>query len=365
MARIVIDARKMQSTTGRVVEELIKQLEQFDHTNEYKIAVLKKEQHYYKPTNPNFEVVVADFNHYSFAEQLGFARFLYGLKPDMVHFHMPQQPLLYFGRAITTVHDLNLLRVTQNDMSWLELIVKKAIFRLLLWLVAKRAHHIITPTQFTKDDLVAFAKISPRKVTVTHLGMIQVGKPVAVPKFKNKRFITYLGRAEPYKNNRRLIEAHQRLLADWPDLHLVIVGQIDDLRKADMQWVREQGYKNVDFTGWMSDEQAAWLYQRTEAFVQPSLMEGFGLPVLEAMQQGAPVASTNATCSPEVYGDAAHYFNPHSTNDITRAIQDILTNKKLRAELVKKGHAQVKKYSWQRMSKKVYAIYQRALGQTD
>lgn len=361
MSRIVIDARKMKSSTGRVVEELLFNLEKLDKTNEYKVLVLESEKDYYQPKNPNFEVLVADFPHYSFAEQLGFNRFLRSLKADLVFFHMPQQPLLYTKPAVTLVHDLNLLRVKENDMNKLELAVKKLIFAVLLWVVARRSKHIIVPTKYTKNDLIKFAGISPKKITVTYWGMIKVDKLQPATKFDKKPFITYLGRAEPYKNNRRLIAAHQSLLAEHPKLHLVIMGQIDELRQADIAWVKKNKYKNVLFTGWIADEQAAWLYRRCEAFVQPSLMEGFGMPVLEAMQQGAPVASTNATCSPEVYGNAARYFDPLDTADIARAINDILTNKKLRAQLVKRGYEQTKRYRWDEPSAELLRVFKKLL----
>lgn len=363
MSRIVVDARKIMSTTGRVVEETLRYLEELDTTNEYIVLVYKKEKDYYKPKNPNFKVMVADFPHYSFAEQLGFNRLLRSLKADLVYYNMPQQPLLYTKTAVTFVHDLNLLHVKENDMGKVELVIKKAIFAVLLWIVARRSKHILVPTEYTKNDLIKFARIPAKRVTVTSEGLIEVGRFEPVPQFAKQPFITYLGRAEPYKNNRRLILAHQSLLAKHPKLNLVIIGRVDELRRADMEWVKANGYKSVVFTDWLTDEQAAWLYKRAEAFVQPSFMEGFGLPVLEAMQQGVPVASTNATCSPEVYGNGAHYFDPSSTEDMARAINDILTDKKLRGELVKNAYQQIKKYSWPAMAKRVYTVFKQVLQQ--
>src|SRR5687767_10791024 len=115
MSKIVIDARKITGTTGRYAFELIKQLEILDKVNEYKVLVLKGEESFFKPASPNFEVLVANFAPYSFAEQIGFNKFLRSLRADIVHFCMPQQPLLYNLPAITTVHDLNLIRITSND----------------------------------------------------------------------------------------------------------------------------------------------------------------------------------------------------------------------------------------------------------
>lgn len=363
MKTIAIDARKIKSSTGRYVFELVKNLEEIDHTNRYKILVLANEVDYYKPKNPHFEVLVADFKHYSFAEQIGFNRFLRKLNPDLVHFYMPQQPLLYARPAVTTVHDLNLVRVTENDMHPAELFVKREIFKGLLWTVAHRTNHIITPTQFTKDDLVDWARIQPGKVTVTHLGVYKIAGIEPVPKYHDVPFLIYLGRAEPYKNNRRMIEAHQRLLRTNPELKLIICGAIDELRQADIDWVKQHGYKNVDFLGWTKDEQAAWLYERALAYVGPSYMEGFGLPALEAMACGAPVVSANTTCSPEVFGDAAHYFDPFSVDDMARAINDVLTNHTLRERLIANGKKRIKKYSWRTMAQKTHDVYMHILNQ--
>lgn len=363
MSRIIIDARKITGTTGRYVFELAKNLERLDSVNSYKVLVLEGEQDYFVPKNQNFEVLVANFAPYSFAEQLGFNTFLRKLRPDLVHFYMPQQPLLYTGLAITTVHDLNLLRITSNDdMGALELRVKKAVFAGLLRVVAKRAAHIITPSQFTKDDLVSFSHIDPQKVSVTLEGSFEASKklkPVAA--LKDKNFILYVGRAESYKNNRRLILAHQELLKKFPDLRLVIVGAKDILRRLDMQWVQANNYKNVDFMGFIPDEEVAWLYKNCRAHIAPSLMEGFGLPGLEAMAHGAPVVSSNTTAQPEVYGDAAIYFDPRDRHDMAHTIERILTDNKQRDQLIKKGVVQYKKYSWHRMAKQTLHIYQQTL----
>lgn len=361
MATIAIDARKIKSSTGRYVLELVQNLEKIDTTNKYKVLVLANEADYYKPTNPNFEVVVADFAHYTLAEQLGFNTFLHSLNVDLVHFYMPQQPLLYTRPAVTTVHDLNLVRVTENDMHPLELFIKKNIFKFLLNRVAHRTKHIITPTEFTKDDLVNWAHINPDKVTVTYEGVTPVEKTAPVEGYENVPFLVHLGRAEPYKNNRRMIEAHQRLIRTKPELRLVIIGAIDELRQADIDWVKKNNYNNVDFLGWLTDEQAAWLFQRAVAYVGPSYMEGFGLPALEAVQQGAPVVSANTTCSPEVLGGAAHYFDPFSVDDITRAINDVLTNSELRNALIENGKSQIAKYSWQKMAEQTLEVYRNVL----
>lgn len=363
MSHIVIDARKIKSSTGRYAYELVKNLEPIDQKNRYTVIVLPQEAEYYQPKNPNFTVVTSPHKHYSFEEQLGFAKFLYSLKPDLVHFYMPQQPLVYTKPAVTTVHDLNLIHITENDMNPLELFIKKRIFATLLRTVAKRSAHIIAPTQYTKDDLVQWSHISPSKVTVTYEGVYHIDHYEPLPQYEGVPFLVYLGRGEPYKNNRRMIESHQQLLKIHPDLRMVICGAIDELRQADINWVKSRGYKNVDFLGWTTDEQAAWLYKHCRAYIAPSYLEGFGLPALEAMDQGAPVVSANTTCSPEVLGDGAHYFDPFSVDDMSRAIHEVLTDEALRKKIISGGRSQLKKYSWAHMAEQTLTIYKKILKQ--
>ena len=360
---IAIDARKISSGTGRYVLELLEHLEDLDHSNTYKVLVMPDEANYYTPTAKNFEVLVADFDPYSFDEQIGFNKFLRRLKPDLVHFWMPQQPLMYTRRSVTTVHDLNLLRITSNDdMNPIELVIKKMVFRQLLRIIARRSKHILVPSHFTKDDLVDFAKIKPSKVTVTLEGAAKsISGPQPVKKLREAKFIMYVGRAEPYKNNRRLMRAHQKLLKAYPDLRLAIVGNKDILRRADMRWAKDKLYKNIDFLGKVSNQELAWLYRHCKAYVAPSLMEGFGLPGLEAMANGAVVVSSNTTCLPEIYGHAAYYFDPEDVNDMTQAIDRVIGDKRLRAKLAEQSQHQIKKYSWRRMAEQTLAVYKKVL----
>ncbi len=363
MSHIVIDARKIKSSTGRYVYELLINLEKIDHTNKYTVVVLPSDGDYYTPKAKNFSVVTAPHKHYTFGEQLGFARFLYRLKPDLVHFYMPQQPLAYTKTAVTTVHDLNLLRITHEEMGRAELFIKKKLFAGMLWAVAHRAAHIITPTQYTKDDLVSWAHIAKQKVSVTLEGVYKLDKTKPVPAYKNTPFFMYLGRSEPYKNNRRMIEAHQKLIRTKPELRLVIIGSIDEQRQADIAWVQQKNYKNVDFLGWLSDEEAAWLAQHTIAYVAPSYMEGFGLPALEAMQQGAPVVSANTTCCPEILGGGAIYFDPFDVDAIAQTMERVMTDQPLRKKLIAAGQKQVARYSWRAMAEQTLAIYKKVLKQ--
>lgn len=357
---IAIDARIINSSTGRYIERLLTYLETLDSPHEYSILVLKKDLDYWKPTKSNFRVVVADYRQYTFNEQIGFYFFLRKLNADLVHFCMPQQPLLYRGRSVTTVHDLNLIRITENEgMSWPVLKIKQAIFSFLLRTVVKRSTRVITPTHYTRDDLLAFQKVPEQNVIVTYESADLVSKrETPVEQYEGKKFLLVVGRAETYKNQRGAIEAHQLLLIAYPQLELVIVGKRDQTSQELEEWTLREGYRNITFFGFASDEQLAWLYNHCIVYVFPSFMEGFGLPGLEAMKHGAPVASSNATCLPEVYADAAVYFDPEDHHDMAQKIDTILSNDELRNKLIKKGKKRAATFSWQRMAEETHAIYE-------
>ncbi|HEU4715999.1 MAG TPA: glycosyltransferase family 1 protein [Candidatus Saccharimonadales bacterium] len=358
---IAIDARIINSSTGTYVERLVHYLQEVDTTNRYSILVPTKDLGYFTPTNPNFTVMAADFANYSFDEQTKFKAFLNELAPDLVHFCMPQQPLGYKGKHVTTVHDLTLLNTYNSDKNWLVYHAKQLVGRYVFKKVARTSAHIITPTEFTKNEYVKFAEIPESKVTVTYEAadvFIDKLEPFTHP---FKQFIMYVGQQSDYKNIRRLGDAHQKLLQKHPDLGLILVGKKTTAHKKNEAYFNEKGYKNILFTDFIPDEQRDWLFTQCAAYVFPSLMEGFGLPALEAMGYGAPVASSSATCLPEVYGDAAHYFDPLDIDDMARAIDDIITNDDLRTSLIEKGYAQNKKYSWKRMAEQTHAIYMNAL----
>lgn len=361
MSHIAIDARIINSTTGRYVERLLHHLEQIDTINTYSVLVPKKDGDFWKPTNPNFKVLVADFPNYSFSEQLGFKKFLDDLHPDLVHFCMPQQPVLYKGLHVTTVHDLTLLQTYNSDKNWLIFHLKQLVGRFVFKTISRTSKFIITPTNYVKNDLAKFAGISTDKIAVTYEAAELVSTSTTPADLPFKKFIMYVGQQSDYKNIKRLGDAHQELLKNHPDLGLVLVGRKNASALKNEAYFKEKGYKNIHFTGFAPDDQLNWLFKNCTAYVFPSLMEGFGLPALEAMAHGAPVVSSNATCLPEVYGDSVIYFDPTDISAIANAITQVLDNPELRDELVQKSKQKVGEYSWERMATQTHDIYMKSL----
>jgi len=357
MSHIAIDARIINSSTGTYVERLLHYLQEIDKSNKYTVLVRAKDKDYWKPTSDNFKVMVAEFDNYSFAEQFGFNRFLNKLSPDLVHFCMPQQPILYQGLHVTTFHDLTLLKTYNSDKNWLVFHIKQFVGRFVFRRVARTSKFILVPTKYTKNELLKFVNIPPEKIAVTpEAAEVLVGE-LTPYKHGFDRYIMYVGQQSDYKNIKRLGDAHQKLLQKYPNLGLILVGKLNASAKANQQYFNSKNYKNILFTDFLPTPQRDWLFKNCAAYVFPSLMEGFGLPGLEAMGYGAPVVSSNTTCLPEVYGDAAHYFDPNNTDDIVRAIGEVLDDNKLREKLIAEGYKQVAEYSWQRTAKQTLSVY--------
>lgn len=364
MSHIVIDARIISSTTGRYVERLLTHLQAIDKTNTYTILVPTKDLDYWKPKNKNFTVISADFANYSFSEQIGFKKFLEKLHPDLVHFCMPQQPVLYKGNHVTTVHDLTLLQTYNSDKNWFVFRAKQLVGRFVFKRVGQTSTHIVSPSQYTKNAYAEFAGIPKDKITVTYEAVEESTKNQTPVKIPYKKFLLYVGAQSDYKNIKRLGDAHQQLLEHHPDLGLVLVGKKTAAHDRNEVYFNKKGYTNIHFTGFVTDEKLAWLYRHCETYIFPSLSEGFGLPGLEAMANGAPVASSNKTSLPEVYEKAALYFDPEDTQDIADKIRRIIEDKTLRKELIKNGTNQVKWYSWRKMAEQTHKVYMNALKAT-
>lgn len=363
MALIAIDARQYTTSTGRYVYRLAQYLEKLDTANDYIVLLKPEDMSAYEFTNPRFTKVPCPHKEFTFDEQLGLLNQLNGLKADLVHFCLVQQPVLYRGRIVTTVHDLTTARFANPAKNPVVFSIKQQVYKWVIKRAIAKSKIVLVPSQYVKDDLVAFSSVNPTKIVVTY----EAADPIDMPAeeldgLKGKRFLMYVGRPTPHKNLERLIEAHQQLRADYPNLMLVLAGKKDANYRRIETSVLGRKLPGIIFTDFISDAQLRWLYENCAAYVFPSLSEGFGLPGLEAMVHGAPVVSSNATCLPEIYGDAAHYFDPNDVQAITKSIADVLSNEVLRKELVVKGIAQAKKYSWQRMAEQTLEVYKKALG---
>jgi glycosyltransferase involved in cell wall biosynthesis len=364
MKRLVVDARESGSSTGKYVDRLVEHLHNLKP--HYEMVVLTKPHRidFMKQAAPDFKIVSSQYKEFTLSEQTGFLKQLKSLNADLVHFGMTQQPVRYKGRAITTIHDLTTARYKNPAKNALVFGIKQAAYRRVIKRAAKKSVKVIVPSQFVKADLAQYAKIEPGKIEVIYMAGDKISaqaEPVA--ELKDQQFLFYVGRPNPHKNLQKLIEAFTILISKYPDLKLALAGKPDKNYDSLKHYALTRNLTSqVLFLGKVSEGQLRWLYENSLAYVFPSLSEGFGLPGLEAMAHGTPVIASNASCLPEIYGPAAHYFNPHSSKDMALKISQVIESPQLRQSLETAGHIQAAKYSWDKCAKQTLAVYKSILG---
>lgn len=229
---------------------------------------------------------------------------------------------------------------------------------------------IITVSEYSKKDILKFFPyLCPDKIFVTPLAADQIFKPLSkehcLLKVKekysiSKPFILYIGGFSPRKNVEKLINAFSNSTSQLKEEHeLIIVGSLKDEGERLYKKVEEMQIPNIKFIGFVEDSMLPVLYNACRAFIYPSLYEGFGLPPLEAMSCGTPVITSNSTSIPEVVQDAGILINPHSEQEITKAIITLLNTKELRDELISRGLKRSKEFSWKVTAEKTYEAYEK------
>ena len=264
-------------------------------------------------------------------------------------------------RTVVTIHDMGYLHFPAAHTP-----LQRRYLWLSTWWSARAASHVIAISGATRDDLVRYTGICPEKVTVIHHGLSARFHPIDDPAVLaatqarygiDRPYFLYVGTVQPRKNLERLIEAFaravrlgdpDRLPASGP-LQLVIAGKRGWLTEAIERRAAELGVAEwVIFTGYVPDADVPALLSGALAFTFPSLYEGFGMPVLEAMACGAPVLAANSSSLPEVAGDAAILADPTDTAAITAALLRLACEPALRAELRARGLARAAQFSWER-----------------
>lgn len=375
--RIGIDARFFgikQKGLGRYTQKLIEKLEKIsslkeDFKHEYFIFLKKENFAEYQPTNPNFKKVLADYHWYTFSEQIYFPLTLYRYKLDLVHFPHFNVPILYLKKFIVTVHDLTLLHFPTVKNSTLHPIfyrLKFLAYQMVIWLAISRARWIVAISQFTRNDIISnYGVTVSKKISVTYeacedfcLFSAKNAKKILPEYGIIKPYLIYVGNAYPHKNLERLVLAFGELLKEKKELQLVLVGKEDYFYERLRDVVEENSIENIIFLSDVSDRDLDSLFHHSIATVFPSLYEGFGLPPLEAMSKGVPVISSDHPCMREVLGESAYFFNGEKIEAITEAMKKIISDDSLRQQLIEKGFAQAKKYSWKKMAEETSAIYE-------
>ena len=283
---------------------------------------------------------------------------------DLYHspdFTLP--PTLPGTPTILTVHDLSFARDPESASPALKRFLDAAVPRSV-----RRATGILADSEATRQDLLALYGTPPEKVAVLYSGVDSRFQPVrdaaALADLRAKcglgqgPFVLSVGTVQPRKNYARLIQAFARLAADRADLRLVIVGGSGWMAERIHGEAARLGLQGrVLFPGFVADDDLPALYSAAAAFAYPSLYEGFGLPLLEAMACGAPSLTSTASCLPEVAGDAALLVNPHDVDDIASALLRLLDDAPLRQALVERGRAHAAEFTWERAAEQLLSEY--------
>lgn len=234
------------------------------------------------------------------------------------------------------------------------------------------ADHIITVSQYSKDDIIQYLGVSPEKISVVDLGVnkrffykvTDHEKKNVLDKYSLiADFFLFIGTLQPRKNILRIIEAHRRLPEEVKKKHpLVIVGQYGWGSQKLMEEIDiMQKHNDGVWLSYVAQEDLYALLQLAIGMVYPSLYEGFGLPVIEGFASKCPVITSNITSLPEVAGDAALRVDPYSTKEITDAMNQLVHNKVLRETLIARGNERVKKYNWDKVADDHLIIFKKVL----
>lgn len=263
--------------------------------------------------------------------------------------------------TVVTIHDLSYFYYPQEFL-------KKDFYQLKNWTKysVKKAQKIIAVSKTTKKDLINFYHLSDEKIEVIYNGC---NKKTSSRKLKTesiiripKPYLLYVGTLQPRKNLITLISAFNLLLKERPEYYLILAGKKGWLWQEIFAKVEELNLSDkVIFMGYLTDEKIVYLYKNASIFILPSFYEGFGIPILEAMNSNCPVIASNAPSLPEIGGDACLYFDPKNPEELKAKIVELLTNQVLRDGLIKKGQNRVKLFSWEKCGQETLKVLQNAI----
>lgn len=376
--RIGIDARfygPSHAGLGRYTKNLVDRLAEIDTNNDYIVFLHSSNFDEFNTSNPRFSKELVPFAHYSLQEQLSLPGILNKHKLDLVHFPHLNVPMGYRGKFVVTIHDL-IMHKFKNRAATTRLRpvyeVKHLGYRAVTRWAAKKAIHVIVPSKAVKQEIVDFYSLPSDKITVTYEAADDITskrkggrKKGEVDKVLQKygvsgMYIMYVGNVYPHKNIETLAKAMSELHQKH-GVKLVLPSARSIFLQRTEAMMEKHGVRDfVVLPGYVPDDDLAVMYQSAEAYVFPSLAEGFGLPPLEAMAAGLPVVCSDIPVLREVCGSAARYFDPHSAEDLAKVVGEVVSNAKVQHKLRQAGFERIKQFSWKKMAEETISVYQKA-----
>jgi glycosyltransferase involved in cell wall biosynthesis len=273
---------------------------------------------------------------------------------DLFHGLNQRLPGMRMRRSVATFHDLF---VMSGEYSTPEF---RARFTEQARDAAARADAIIAVSEFTRQQVVELLGVEPSRIHVVHHGIRRMELPRNLPAMKREAVILNVGAIQARKNTGRLVEAFEAVDASW---RLVLAGSAGyGSEKIQERIALSPARERITVTGYVSPEELAGWYARASIFAFPSLDEGFGMPVLEAMAAGVPVVTSQRSALPEVAGDAAMLIDPESTPDLAEALRRLTGDDSLRMELIRRGQSRARLFSWEKAVGETWNVYRKLLG---
>ena len=362
--KIVIAAwhvRDFNVGIGRYTRNLLEGIGRIDHENQYEI--LTPDAYLPLVSPPNFRYRRVRFSNFKkrYWEQI--APLLVG-PYDLLHFPFDSCVAVKRGKFVTTIHDVKPLLLSDGKRQW----PWKGMFKkLMIPNPLEKIDHVVTISQCSKRDIMEKLGVPEDRISVIYQGvesnrfspspLVSSGRGEAPP------YILCVAGSDPTKNVQSLLHAYSKLPSRiLKDYQLVLAGDLQRDRLL-CELITQLGLENnVVMTGIVSDERLVRLYQDAAVFVFPSLYEGFGLPLLEAMACGCPVISSNLSSIPEVVGDAGILLDPLDITAMSHAIERVLTDSKLAEQLRVAGLRQAKQFDWNRTARETVQLYQKVVG---
>jgi len=366
--KIIINAlgpSKIKAGIGNYITNLISELSRIDQKNSYIIFASSENKAFYETENKHFQVTdigLMGKNKFSriIWEQLVLPFKLISLKADILFSPGFVCPFIKPIKYVTVIHDMTFFSHPQVHTFF-----KKIYFPIMIKHSLKNSEKIISVSYNTKKEIMKYSNIQENNIIVTHLSAnkfpqnkVSDEKELLAEKYKiQTEYLLFVGMIEPRKNITLIIEALGKI--SDKKIKLVVVGKkgwmVDEL----FEMIKLKGIEDrIIFTGFIDDDELEIFYKNAKVFLYPSLYEGFGIPVLEAMSAGCPVITSNISSLPEVAGDAAILINPQKQSELTDSINRLLENSKLRTELITKGFENVKKFSWEKTAEQTLKVFE-------
>jgi glycosyltransferase involved in cell wall biosynthesis len=364
MRNITVDARWLVGGIGTYTRHLLQALH--GDGNGFQVYAITRDQHRLELEQCCERVTVVNTPIYTVREQWDIPRAAAGC--DLLHVPHYNAPLLQRTPMVVTIHDI--IHVTDSD--YRARFKSRVYARPILKMVARKAHHIITDSEFSKAQIVEHLDVPASKVTRIYCGVNgdfrfadrheAVGKVARTLDIKLP-YILYVGSLKRYKNVSTLLQAFARLCKRPGIPHrLLIVGDDAQQKPNLLSEAAELGIKDrTHFLSYVHNELLPLIYAAADVLVMPSRIEGFGLPVLEAMACGTPVVCSRAASLPEVGGDAVVYFDPASADELEQTLERVLGSDELQRDLSKRGIERATQFSWRESARQHAEVYRRVL----